>query len=223
MRKFRSLMLIFCCAWLSSCGDYLKQKNSEIGDGLSTKRGLISDFAVIKISILSQRCISCHAQYNTYGGVIREVAAIRSAVAINRMPKNGGPLTDRQKVELFDWIDRGAPEFVGDSPKPPLPISIEPNWKSISENVLFPKCLVCHNPGGQAKFLDLSSRQTIFDSRNRIFVDGSKLFDIDFPENSYFLKILYDEEPMPPVWSNIPKISHEEFIALKAWILMGLP
>jgi hypothetical protein len=223
MRQFGLLILIFWCAFLFSCGDYLKQKNSGIGDMLSSQRGMRSDFAGIKTSIFKDKCISCHSQYNTYGGVLRELGAIRSAVATNRMPKNGGPLTDRQKVELFDWIDLGAPEFVGVSSPPSLPISIEPNWKSISENVLFPKCLVCHNPGGQARFLDLSRRQTIFDSRNRIFGDGSKLLDIDFPENSYLLKILYDGEPMPPVWSNISQISREEFIALKAWIFMGLP
>lgn len=223
MRPNGFLTLIICCAFLSSCGDYLKQKNTEIGENQSTQSNLVSNFASMTASIFSKRCISCHSQYNSYGGVLREIAAIRSAVVTNRMPKNGGPLTDRQKVDLIDWIDRGAPEFDGEPSKPSLPISIEPNWKSISENILFPKCLVCHNPEGQAKFLDLSNRQTIFDSRHRIFGDGSKLLDIDNPQNSYFLNILYDVEPMPPVWSNIPQISNEEFKALSTWIAMGLP
>jgi uncharacterized membrane protein len=223
MRSNGFSTLILCCAFLSSCGDYLKKKNSEIGESQSTQNNLAFNFASMTASITSKRCISCHSQYNSYGGVLREIAAIRSAVVTNRMPKNGGPLTDRQKVDLINWIDRGAPEFDGEPSKPSLPISIEPNWKSISENILFPKCLVCHNPEGQAKFLDLSNRQAIFDSRHRIFSDGSKLLDIDNPQNSYFLNILYDVEPMPPVWSNIPQISNEEFKALSTWIAMGLP
>ncbi len=223
MRSNGFSTLILCCAFLSSCGDYLKKKNSEIGESQSTRNNLAFNFASMTASVFSKRCISCHSQYNSYGGVLREIAAIRSAVVTNRMPKNGGPLTDRQKVDLINWIDRGAPEFDGEPSKPSLPISIEPNWKSISENILFPKCLVCHNPEGQAKFLDLSNRQAIFDSRHRIFGDGSKLLDIDNPQNSYFLNILYDIEPMPPVWSNIPQISNEEFKALSTWIAMGLP
>jgi len=224
MQLFKLTTILLSCVLLSSCGNYLKQKSTEPFLSPAAQEKLSSDFLSVKEIVFSARCISCHQQYNNYQGVVRELSAIQAAVGSNRMPKSGGPLTDGQKAVLLAWIAKGAPDLVGKPTEPNLPELLEPTWKSVSENIIFPKCLVCHNPQGQAKFLDLSDRQIIFDSRNRVFGDGSKLIDFESPEKSYLLQILSDdEEPMPPVWSNIPRLSQDELKTLNQWLSLGLP
>jgi uncharacterized membrane protein len=223
MLKTKTVILFLSSILLSSCGNYLDQKKSAPDSGQSIQEALSSEFLSVKEIVFSARCTSCHQQYNNYQGVIRELSAIQAAVASNRMPKTGGPLTDKQKAILFDWIAKGAPDRA-DNILGPQPLPLAPTWKSLSENVIFPKCLVCHNPQGQAKFLNLSTRQSIFDSRNRVFGDGSKLIDLDMPEDSYLLQILNDSiEPMPPIESNISRLTADEMNTLTQWLRLGLP
>ena len=224
MGSFRLLIIFIGSLFLSSCGYYFNAKPTSIASGLQEQEKRSVDFSTVKEMILSARCTSCHQQYENYESVVRELAAIQAAVNSDRMPKTGGPLTGLQKEILAAWIANGAPNQAQAPPDPPLPTPLAPNWKSISENILFPKCLACHNPQGQAKFLDLSTRQIIFDNRNRVFGSGAKLIDIDSPENSYLLEILKDEEePMPPVWSNIPRLNPDEIKVLTEWLRLGLP
>jgi uncharacterized membrane protein len=224
MQRFTSLTILLCTMFLSSCGTYLEQKATEPALNQTEKEKLSLGFASVKEIVFSERCVSCHQQYDTYQGVIRELSAIKAAVESNRMPRSGGSLTDSQKAILSAWIEKGAPEQVGNSGEPIAPVKLEPTWKSLSENVIFPKCLVCHNPQGQAKFLDLSSRQIIFDNRYRVFGADSIFIDLDSPEESYLLQILNDdEEPMPPVWSNIPRLTQNELKTLTKWLSLGLP
>jgi uncharacterized membrane protein len=224
MQWLKILSMIFVSMFLFSCGTYFEQKIMESKMDQSEQEKLSSDFQSVNQAIFSSRCVSCHQQYSNYQGVIRELSAIQATVVSNRMPKSGGPLTENQKSILFAWIAKGAPDQAGiPSPSNP-PVQLEANWKSISENVIFPKCLVCHNPQGQAKFLDLSNRQIIFESRNRVFAGGSKFIDLDAPEKSYLLQILNDdEEPMPPTWSNIPRLTTDELKTLSLWLSLGLP
>lgn len=215
---------------LSACENILNQ--SETALVLEPKEPLQQDtfnasgldFETVKKSIFVTRCTSCHQQYNSYQGVRLELSAIETAVKSNRMPKSGGPLSDEQRNLLSNWVAGGALEFAG-IPNSPNPISnLEPVWKSISEYIIIPKCLVCHNPQGQAKFLDLSTRQKMYENRNRVFAGGSKLIDLESPEKSYLIEILRDEEePMPPVWSNIPQLSANEIKILQQWLSLGLP
>lgn len=224
MKLMELIILTLSYVFLSSCGNYLDRKSATESFDKPTQEKITPDFALVQEVILSARCISCHQQYSSYQGVIRELSAIQNAVATNRMPKSGGPLTDNQKAILALWISSGVPEKVGSPNNPTTPNPLEANWKSISENIIYPKCLVCHNPQGQAKFLDLSSRQVIFDQRNRVFGVDSKLINFESPEESYFLEVLLDsEEPMPPSWSNIPGLNMNEFKVLNEWIVLGLP
>lgn len=224
MQTFKVLISFLSSMLLSSCGNYLDQKTIEPVLSQSAQDELSPDFSSVKELVFSGRCVSCHQQYNNYQGVIRELSAIQAAVNSNRMPKSGGPLTDNQKAILSAWIAKGAPNQVGSPSEPNLPVALEPTWDSLSENVIFPKCLVCHNPQGQAKFLDLSSRQVMFDNRNRVFGGGAKLIDLEAPEESYLLQILNDdEEPMPPTWSNIPRLTQDELKTLNQWLSRGLP
>lgn len=224
MQTLKLMNLFIAIVILSSCGNYLNKKTIEPAVDISTQENDLLDFKTIKESVLAPRCISCHQQYDNYQGVIRELTAIQSAVASNRMPKSGGPLSDLQKALLSAWVNQGAPEQMVVPTEPSLPEALAPTWKSLSENVFFPKCLACHNSNGQAKFLVLSSRQSIFNNRNKIYGGGSKFIDLDFPEKSYFLEVLNDEdEPMPPIDSNISRLTIDELKTLQQWISLGLP
>jgi hypothetical protein len=123
-------------------------------------------------------------------------------------------------------VDAGAPEFSGanSGQKPEEPLGLEPNWKSISELIVFPKCLVCHNPNGEAKFLDLSTRQSFFEKRDELFGEGQKFLDFLDPANSYVIGVITDEfEPMPPEYSGLPRLNEDEVRTLMEWIGLGLP
>lgn len=220
----RFILILFSFTLLSSCGNYFTNKVSEEPLSQSAQEKLSADFTSVQQYIFIASCTSCHQQYGSYGSVIRELSAIQNAITTNRMPKSGGPLTENQKAVLNLWIANGAPENAGDPIRPNNPAPIEINWKSISENIIYPKCLVCHNPQGQAKFLNLSNRQVIFDQRNRVFAGNTKLIDLDDPDKSYLLEVILDpEEPMPPTSSNIPRLNQEEVQALKDWLKLGLP
>lgn len=224
MQMLKLLNLFLATVFLSSCGNYVNKKTNEPPLNLTVNVNSLLDFNTVQKAVFATQCISCHQQYNNYQGVIREITAIQSAVASNRMPKTGGPLSESQKTILAAWIEQGTPEQIGIPMEPSLPEVLAPTWKSLSENVIFPKCLACHNSNGQAKFLILSNRQSIFNNRNKTYGGGSKFIDFEFPEKSYLLEVLKDEEePMPPAESNIPRLTKDELIILQQWISLGLP
>jgi hypothetical protein len=224
MQTLKLLIFFNVGIFLFSCGNFVDKKSDQSAIDLSAQDDSRLDFSTVKQTIFAARCISCHQQYSNYQGVVRELNAIQSAVASNRMPKSGGPLTDNQKAILAAWISQGAPDQIDGTMEPNLPESLAPTWNSLSENVIVPKCLVCHNPQGQAKFLDLSNRQAIFNARNRIYGGEFKFLDFENPDNSYLMQVLNDqEEPMPPVWSNIPRLTIDELKTIKQWISLGLP
>lgn len=100
---------------------------------------------------------------------------------------------------------------------------LEATSVSIFANLLKPRCVVCHNPQGQARFLDLSSRGVIFAARDRVFAGGDKLLDLINPENSYLIKVIEDPvETMPPPTSSLKPLDTREIEVLKMWIQSGL-
>jgi hypothetical protein len=210
--------------FLSSC-NYAEKKDA----GGSTVNVATSnlDFAAVKSAVFAPRCLACHQQYDTFAGVKNEIASIAAAVSSDRMPKSGGPLDDNLKKILREWIELGAPEIKGAVAAPPTVIALEPNWNSIALNIVNKKCLVCHSPQGQAKFLDLSTRQAFFSGRNRTFGPSGaekKLLDFETPEKSYLIDVVEDPvEPMPPTWSNIERLTSQELKVLQDWIGLGLP
>lgn len=219
------LLLISALLSFSACGNYLKQKGASETVASSEVEKLSGDFRSVRASVFAPRCISCHRQYENYDGVWRELAAIRTAVATDRMPKTGGPLSETQKNILAAWIDKGAPNDAGEPGGVPDP-ALEPNWISLSSQVIIPKCVVCHNPNGRAKFLDLTSRQVIFAQRDKTFNGSPKLIDFDQPEKSYMIQLVtdpIDPMPPPPPFSNIPPLTAEQVSVLTEWIALGLP
>jgi len=207
---------------LASCGNYLERKSTDGEQNQNLSKESL-EFSLVQSKIFNARCVSCHQQYGTYSGVRRELDSIFLAVQSDRMPKTGGPLSDSLKQLLRAWVDAGAPEFAGKTSSP-QPVEIQPVWASIYDHIVSSRCLVCHNPNGQAKFLDLSTRQTIFSNRDRVFGDGKKLIDFDDPDQSYLIEVIQDEaEPMPPIWSSIRRLNEDEVNVLKEWIKLGLP
>lgn len=172
-------------------------------------------FSDVQREIFNPKCVMCHLQYENYGAIRRELNEISAAVETNRMPKIGGPLSEDQKQMLRNWI---AAEV------PPESVQLEANWKSISENIVNPRCLVCHNPRGQAQFLDLSTREAFIKNKDRLFGSGQKLINETQPELSYLIEIVKDDvEPMPPRWSNIRRLNTDEINILMEWIGKSLP
>ncbi len=182
------------------------------------------NFEIVKNKVFVARCTVCHQQYNNYQNVVTELKSIQDAVISDRMPKSGGPLTSLEKEILLTWIDAGAPEKVDSKPIVNMPVVLLPTYASLSTNIFIPKCSVCHNPNGQAKFLDLSTYEAIKASKDRKFVDGSKFLDFKNSRKSYLIKITQDtEEPMPPKWSNIPQLTEAEIEVINTWIQMKIP
>lgn len=220
MRKLPYLISIVAAATLTSCGYYYQRKGED--EVSNQKKEATLDFASVKARIFDPRCASCHSQFANYAAVKRELPAISSSVNSGRMPKVGGPLSASEKSLLFDWINIGAPQFADRTPVE-APEELLPVWGSIFDHIVASHCLVCHNPNGQAKFLDLSTRDAFLKSKDRMF-DGKKLLDSEHPDESYLIEVIEDPiEPMPPVWSSIPRLTKPEIEVLKEWIKQGMP
>lgn len=208
---------------ISACGNYDKGSSSFPND-FRELSGTTVNFEEVKAKILEPHCLRCHVQYNEYDSVKTESKQILNAVLSDRMPKNAAPLSADLKRVLAQWIASGAP-LGGDTPAPPIDLELRPTWESLSRQVIAPKCMVCHNPDGQASFLDLSTRQAIFENRDRDYF-GQKLINFEQPEDSYLVSIVQDEfEPMPPPppISNLERLTDSEVEALIQWIKKGLP
>ncbi len=222
------LLLLFV-----SCGNYTELKE-EIpsfspggtpGQSAEVEESEIISFAEVKSKVIDSACLQCHPGYSDYDTVKGEIRNILSQVSTNRMPKNAAPLSDELKTLLRTWFAQGTPLEATPNQdggnKPPTDVQEEEliaTWDSVSKKVIFPKCVTCHNPGGQAGFLDLSSRQAFFDNREFL------LNNFQNPEQSYLIEVITDpEEPMPPLWSSFPQVTPEEVEVLKEWIIKGLP
>ena len=67
------------------------------------------------------------------------------------------------KQLVSEWVNGGAP--LGVPGGQDGEVDLKPTWVSLSKKVFFPKCVMCHNPRGEASFLDLSDRQKFFENR----------------------------------------------------------
>lgn len=208
----KRVVLLFAGLILSSCGER-SPLQFDVKEELPLSGEL--NFSSVRAAILRPKCVSCHRQYDTYAGVKPDLEKIIAAVESDRMPKNALALSPNQKDFLRKWVSLGAP--AGDLPEPTDDETLKPNWASLEGKLFGPKCIQCHNPNGEAKFLDLSARSEIWKERQ-------KLFNFDDPGASYFIEVISDvDEPMPPAYSGLPRLSSEEINVLKKWIGDGLP
>ncbi len=214
---------------LVSCGNYtdFKEEISSSSPGGSPgieageERELIS-FEQIKNKVLEPSCIKCHVGYDDYTTVKNDITKILSEVSQNKMPKNAEPLSDDLKNLLRNWYTMGTPLEVSDSDEDNLPgdqvQELVATWESVSKRIIYPKCVACHSPNGQARFLDLSTRQKFFENRDYL------LNNFESPESSYLIEVITDPiEPMPPSWSPFTRLTNKEVNILIEWIGKGLP
>lgn len=213
MRRITIYLFFFI---LTSCGNSIefKEQPDEFFQGDFPLSALTFDN--VNEQILQKSCTQCHLGYSDYQSVFNEREKILKAVLENRMPKNAPALNNELKGLLAAWVEVGAPRGASGNQEPPQ--QLEPTWESLSMKVFFPKCVQCHNPNGQASFLDLSDRQKFFDVRDDL------LNNFEDVENSFLIEVLRDpEEPMPPGYSGLDPLSEEEITTIIEWIQKGLP
>lgn len=211
-----NILILTFTLFLASCGNSLEFKEDPSARFRGNFEVRELNFAVVKDRVLKKNCIQCHLAYEDYNTVAADKEKILDAILTDRMPKNAPPLNDNLKSLMVAWVRAGAP--AGQLPPDRGSDKLEPTWDSLSKKVFFPKCIQCHNPNGQAKFMDLSTRQRFFEEREYL------LNNFEDVENSYLFEILTDpEEPMPPEWSDLGRLSEEELKVIKEWIEKGLP
>ena len=223
----RALSYCFIIFSLCGCGNFFHEKGRSTpqleNESTISQSGTV-DFAEIKEKILGPYCIACHSNYANYVSVKNNVAGLLNSVEQNRMPKNSQPLSEELKNLLRIWVAEGANETLTaeNSPDPTVEEDLSvlrPTWESLSLHVFEPKCLACHNPTGQAKWIDLSNRSSM--AKTLI-----KHIDFKNPEESELVLRLRDpEEPMPPLppQSTLPQLTEEEILIVIEWIQLGLP
>lgn len=214
-----NLLLTLAMVILTSCGNYEEFKE----DPASSVSGILPSFGVgfeeIKKEVLKDNCLGCHGQYNNYSDVVADLPKIQFEVASGSMPDDG-VLADDLKLMLLSWIVAGAPQ--GAAPAEPDPVDdsiLTPDFNSISKNIIQKKCISCHNPRGRVPWIDFSTRQTMYDLR-------SDFFDLDNPEESFFLEVVSETDPelaMPPSDSPFERMTDEEIAVVKTWIELGMP
>lgn len=219
------MKLIFFLAFstcIVGCGNFFRDKSPAGPDLISSTKASV-DFAEVKNRVLTPHCLTCHSNYANFVSVKSSATAILSAVEQDRMPKNAPPLPEDLKNLLRTWVAEGANEFLDSALGETMPeeevSGLVPTWSSLSVRIFEPKCLVCHSPGGQAPWVDFSSRAAM--AKTLI-----KHINFKNPEESNLIVRLTDpEEPMPPPppQSNITQLTLEEVQVVIEWINAGLP
>jgi hypothetical protein len=103
------------------------------------------------------------------------------------------------------------------APDGSLVTKVEPTFTSIQQNILIPKCISCHSPGGSA---DLVPMETYEDLINSEFfasvIPGDSL-------NSPLYKVIQPDarRRMPPRSSGLAPVTFEEADAIRLWIDSG--
>lgn len=195
-------------------------------------------FADIKEYVFKpNNCISCHTHFEDYSVVLKNLSAIVSTIQIDKMPypKKMGEavlkVTQDQKAILSTWVNQGAPKVVGEMVML-FPEKLEPNWISIRNNILGPKCIMCHNGFGPRGKRDLSTYQSL----QNIQTQWPKFLNSQSPEESHFIGSIigrFDDDEFNFVSmpyntggddvSNIPDLTQEEFNIILEWIGLGYP
>lgn len=146
------------------------------------------------------------------------------------------------KELLRKWIDLGAPESsdvlvseVSDCksdqitppagpikpPKPPPPDEVTPillmpmNYKSLTDRILKPKCLLCHSEKGE------QSDMPFYPYESLMILD--RLWSAPAKNSKVFKEISNSEDGMPPADSKISPLSADEIEFIRRWIDAGKP
>lgn len=224
---FQRLKLIFILGIilsLSSCS-FRNEKTSKFEVAFNPALLEKVSYQMVNQQIFSPKCISCHGDsggvnLESYNAIIGHLDKIKqSALKDQSMPKSPYPkLTEQDLILLATWIQAGAPETALDgSNQPPVQIEpLKPTFKSIQQNILQKKCLICHSPGNEAERVSLNTPEEMIDSPYGIIVPG-------LPDESGLVLVTLPtaRKRMPPPKSGFATLKPEEIEIVKEWIANG--
>lgn len=209
------LFLLICASLLASCGNYEEFNESSLSgfSGVTPIESL--SFSSVFEEVISGKCLKCHQGYSDYNTVKSKAQQMVRMIRNDQMPKNGTPLNERERNIFFSWVSAGSP--LGNRDDSPDVVELAPNWESLSKNIFFQKCTICHNPDGDVPWVNFTTRNAVFEQRDL-------LVNFDTPEDSYLIEVVSDpDEPMPPIDSPFERLTQQEIETLKEWIRLGLP
>lgn len=192
--------------------------------------------------IFENRCQRCHQPgsrngVGSYNEVFRIKDSIHFEVSNDTMPDDG-PLATDQKELMMAWLNAGAPETSSQihpcaqtpekKPDPPPPVVVNPppvvnppapgprTYTELRAKVLVPKCLNCHSLDGSAMLYDFTDYKSM--------IALTDIFDTANAANSVIVQAVLKQGrgQMPPVRSNIPRLTPDEVELLRGWIEDGL-
>jgi hypothetical protein len=228
--------------WIGAGAPEFKTADGDDGktDGGDDSEEKLIGFSQIKTEILkSYNCVSCHSQFNDYATVRRSIGSIVSLVSSNKMPfpKRKGqeiiPVSDEHKNLLLKWVAQGTPEFE-DIPAKELPlVELQPTWESLRNNVIGPKCILCHNSFGPRAPTDMATYKAI----QAWFKKSPSLFNFEDPEQSHFIgsiigrvdddEFFFDTMPFnnssDDIQGSVPAVTEDELNVIRKWIELKLP
>ncbi|MBX3017523.1 MAG: hypothetical protein KF767_06530 [Bdellovibrionaceae bacterium] len=241
--------MILSMLWLAACQESTLKTGFRGGDG-GPQALRFCDVALSYESvkpIFENRCQRCHQSgsrnaVTSYNEVFRIKDSIHFEVSNDLMPDDG-PLVADQKRLMVAWLEAGAPETSaqvlacpptgggekpgppGDQPAEPPPVAPTPTppgqgpartYAELREKVLVPKCMNCHSLDGSAMLYDFTDYRSM--------VALTDIFDRANPANSVIVQVVLKEGrgQMPPVRSNIPRLTDDEVELLRGWIEDGL-
>lgn len=216
-----AFLLIFTLNF--SCS-YRHEKQSSLTEGTQGIEIPVNvSYQMVADKVFTPSCIPCHGNsgnvnLETYSSVFGNIERIRQvALVTKRMPRAPfPPLTREQLAFLSSWIQAGAPETTNGIVSVKRIETLAPTFKSIKNNILRHKCLVCHSQGQSAENVSLESSDDLIKSHRNLVVPGE-------PEESTLLhSIMPDaENQMPPAQSFIENLDDEEIEIIKKWIENG--
>lgn len=95
---------------------------------------------------------------------------------------------------------------------------LQPTFQSIKENILDPKCIRCHSPGGETARIPLLTVNDLLNSPLDIVIPGNA-------EESGLIIALDPKygssKPMPPAKSGLQPVSQKDLEIISLWIQNG--
>lgn len=209
---------------LSSCS-YRNEKKTNFEVTFNPAMLEKVSYQMVNQQIFSQKCISCHGDsggvnLESYSSVLGHLEKIKQSTIKDRsMPKSPYPkLTEADLILLATWIQAGGPETALDgSTQPPVQTEpLKPTFKSIQQNILQKKCLICHSSGNEAERVTLNSPEEMIDSPYGIIIPGD-------PDESGLVLVTLPtaRKLMPPPKSGFAALKPEEIEIVKDWIAKG--
>ncbi len=195
-------------------------------------------FTDVKERVLDPyKCTTCHSHYNDFATVKKSLASIVQFIDENKMPfpqKKGEeikPVLDADKSFLARWVEQGSPEYSDGTTTSELNPPLKPTYISIRNQILGPKCTLCHNSYGGRGPKNFDS----FFELQKIANNSPLFFDHENPNDSLFIGAILGRfsqlffDPMPfnndndDIEGIVPPVTDEELKTIEKWIELKLP